>query len=216
MNYESARQQMLSQQIRTWDVLDERVLGTLRSLPREAFVPESERDLAFADTEVPLGHGQYMMAPKVEARLLQELAIEPTDNVLEIGTGSGYLTACLSRLAETVTSLEIFADFSDAALAKLEAADIDNVKLRDEDATQARFDNNFDVIALTASVPSMPERFIRLLAPEGRLFAVVGREPVMEAMIVQRHADGSWTERSLFETVLGPMINAEEPVTFVL
>lgn len=216
MNYESARRQMLSQQIRTWDVLDERVLGTLRSLPREAFVPESERDLAFADTEVPLGHGQYMMAPKVEARLLQELAIEPTDNVLEIGTGSGYLTACLSRLAETVTSLEIFADFSDAALAKLEAADIDNVKLRDEDATQARFDNNFDVIALTASVPSMPERFIRLLAPEGRLFAVVGREPVMEAMIVQRHADGSWTERSLFETVLGPMINAEEPVTFVL
>ena len=216
MNYESARQQMLSQQIRAWDVLDERVLETLKSVPREAFVPESERELAFADTEIPLAHGQCMMAPKVEARLLQELKIEPTDRALEIGTGSGYLAACLGRLAETVLSFEIFADLSDAAGLRLDRAGITNVRLRDEDATQASFDQRFDVIALTASVPAMPEHFIDLLEPEGRLFAVVGREPVMEALLVQRHADGSWTEKSLFETVLTPMINADEPVTFVL
>ena len=216
MNYETARRQMLNQQIRTWDVLDERVLETLKDTPREAFVPAAERDLAFADTEVPLAHGQSMMSPKVEARLLQELAIEPGDSVLEIGTGSGYLTACLGRLAETVLSLEIFPDLSEAAGEKLKQIGISNAELRDEDATRADFDSRFDVIAVTASLPALSERFIRLLNPEGRLFVVVGRPPVMEAVLVRMHSDGSWTEKSLFETMLTPMINAEEPEPFVL
>jgi protein-L-isoaspartate(D-aspartate) O-methyltransferase len=216
MNYEAARRQMLSQQIRTWDVLDERVLDTLRETPREAFVPEAERDLAFADTEIPLPHGQCMMSPKVEARLLQELAIEPTDAALEIGTGSGYLTACLGRLAESVLTLEVFADLSEAAGQKLHRHGIQNVELRDEDAMRVGLDARFDVIAITASLPVLSERFVRLLNPEGRLFVVVGRSPVMEAVLVRRYADGSRTEKSLFETMLTPMINADEPEAFVL
>jgi protein-L-isoaspartate(D-aspartate) O-methyltransferase len=216
MNYDTARRQMLNQQVRTWDVLDERVLDTLRETPRELFVPEAERDLAFADTEVPLAHGQAMMSPKVEARLLQELAIEPTDSALEIGTGSGYLAACLGHLAERVVSLEIFADLSETAADRLERSGIRNVVLKDEDATQARFENRFDVIAVTASVPVLSERFVQWLNPEGRLFIVVGRPPVMQAILVRRHADGSWTEKSLFETMLTPMINAEVSEPFVL
>ena len=131
MNLDSMRQQMLNQQIRTWDVLDERVLGVLRETPREAFVPEAEIELAFADTEIPLPHGQCMMAPKIEARLLQELAIDADDTALEIGTGSGYLTACLARLAGAVTSLEFFPDMTDAAADKLTELGIAN-------ATRAR------------------------------------------------------------------------------
>lgn len=207
---------MLNQQVRTWDVLDERVLETLRETPRELFVPETERDLAFADTEVPLAHGQAMMAPKVEARLLQELAIEPTDSALEIGTGSGYLAACLGRLAERLVSLEIFADLSATAADRLDQVGIRNVALKNEDATQARFDSRFDVIAITASLPELSERFIQLLNPEGRLFVVVGRPPVMQAILVRKHADGSRTEKSLFETMLTPMINADVREPFVL
>jgi protein-L-isoaspartate(D-aspartate) O-methyltransferase len=216
MNYETARRQMLNQQIRTWDVLDERVLDTLRETPRELFVPETERDLAFADTEVPLAHGQWMMAPKVEARLLQELAIEPTDSALEIGTGSGYLAACIGRLAERLVSVEIFADLSAIAADRLDRVGVRNVLLKSEDATQARFDGRFDVVALTASLPELSERFIHLLNPEGRLFAVIGRPPVMQAVLVRKHADGSWTEKSLFEMMLAPMINADVRESFVL
>jgi protein-L-isoaspartate(D-aspartate) O-methyltransferase len=216
MNYETARQQMLSQQIRTWDVLDPRVLDVLRDTPREAFVPEAWRDLAFADTEVPLAHDQMMMSPKVEARLLQELAIEPTDAALEIGTGSGYLAACLGRLAATVVSLEIFPDLSQDAAAKLQQAGISNVELEEGDATQTAFDRKFDAIAVTASVPRLADRFIQLLKPDGRLFVVIGHPPVMEATLIRLHADGSFSEKRLFEMMLTPMINAAQPETFVL
>jgi len=216
MNYETARQQMLSQQIRTWDVLDERVLEILRATHRELFVPDAERELAFADTEIPLPHGQCMMQPKVEARLLQELAIESTDTVLEIGTGSGYLTACLAQLAEHVISLEIFADLSDEAGQRLKRTGVSNIELRDEDAMAARIEARFDVIAVTASLPSLPGRFIELLKPGGRLFSVVGRLPVMEAILVRSHTDGSTTAKSLFETVLTPMLNADQPEPFIL
>lgn len=216
MNFETARRQMLSQQIRTWDVLDERVLEVLARTPRESFVPESERDLAFADTEIPLAHGQSMMAPKVEARLLQELAIRPGDRALEIGTGSGYLAACLSRLAGTVVSFEIFPDLSQTAGDKLAQLDLHNIELHAEDALQAKIEPGFDCIAVTASVPQRSERFIRLLKPGGRLFVVVGRPPVMEAILVTLHSDGSWTEKSLFEMLLTPMIHADAPAAFVL
>lgn len=216
MNFEFARQQMLSQQIRTWDVLDQRVLDVVRDTPREAFVPESERDLAFADTEIPLANGQFMMAPKVEARLLQDLAIMPEDSALEIGTGSGYLTACLSRLASKVLSLEIFDDLSTTAGAALDQLGSNNIELRTGDALQASFKSQFDVIAVTASLPQLPEQFIRWLRPGGRMFVVVGQDPVMEALLVRLHADGSHTVDSLFETMLLPMINASEPDSFVL
>ena len=207
---------MLSQQIRTWDVLDERVLDVLEHTPREIFVAEADRDLAFADTEVPLPHDQCMMAPKVEARLLQELTIAPTDSILEIGTGSGYLTACLGRLGASVVSLEIFPDLSETAASRLSRIDQTNVDLRDEDATKARLDTGFDCIAVTCSVPHLSDRFVRLLKPGGRMFIVVGRAPVMEALLVTLHKDGSSTEKSLFETLLTPMINADEPEPFVL
>lgn len=216
MNYDAARQQMLSQQIRTWDVLDERVLSTLKETPREAFVPESDRDLAFADTEIPLAHDQFMMAPKVEARLLQELAIGPSDAALEVGTGSGYLTACLAGLAGRVESIEIFADLSESAAGKLTRLGITNVELRDEDAMTASFDGLFDVIALTASLPSLDRRFVNLLNPGGRLFAVLGNAPAMEAVLITRQADGGWTRKSLFETQLKPMINCDMSEPFVL
>jgi protein-L-isoaspartate(D-aspartate) O-methyltransferase len=216
MNYETARRQMLNQQIRTWDVLDERVLEVLGDTPREVFVPAAERDLAFADIEVPLSHGQCMMAPKVEARLLQELAIRPGDSALEIGTGSGYLAACLGRLAASVVSLEIFPDLSEAAATNLRQVGIDNVEIRTEDATRASFDGRFDCVAVTASVPRLSERFIQLLKPGGRLFIVTGRAPIMEATLVTLHSDGSWTEQGLFETLLTPMINADVPEPFVL
>jgi protein-L-isoaspartate(D-aspartate) O-methyltransferase len=216
MNYETARRQMLSQQIRTWDVLDDRVLQVLGSTPREAFVPQGERDLAFADTEVPLPHGQCMMSPKVEARLLQELAVAPSDSVLEIGTGGGYLTACLSRLGASVLSLEFFPDLSEQAAASLGQAGIANVDLRVEDAMQARLEDSFDCIAVTESMPRLTDQFTRLLKPGGRLFVIVGRAPIMEALLVTRHRDGGQTEKSLFDTLLTPMINANEPEAFVL
>jgi protein-L-isoaspartate(D-aspartate) O-methyltransferase len=216
MNFEIARRQMLSQQIRAWDVLDSRVLEVLRTTPRESFVPETERDLAFADTEIPLPHGQCMMAPKVEARLLQELAIQPSDLALEIGTGSGYLAACLGRLAGRVLSLDIFSDLCSGAREKLAQTGVANVEVINDDATKATFESRFDVVAVTASVPNQSERFVRLLKPEGRLFIVVGRPPVMEAVLVRMHTDGSTTEKSLFETLLPPMINADQPRPFVL
>ena len=207
---------MISQQIRAWDVLDPRVLAALKATPREAFVPETDRELAFADTEVPLPHGQCMMAPKVEARLLQELAIQPSDLALEIGTGSGYLAACLGRLAGRVLSIDIFDDLCGSARRNLAQAGIDNVEVANEDATRMQLDVQFDVIAVTASVPRLAEGFTRLLKPEGRLFVVVGRPPVMEAVLMRMNADGNVTEKSLFETFLTPMINAAQPEPFVL
>lgn len=216
MNFEFAREQMLGQQIRSWDVLDERVLTVLRETPRELFVPESERDLAFADLEIPLSHGQCMMNPKVEARLLQELQAQPFEQALEIGTGSGYLTACLGRLTQQVLSVEIFPDLSDAAGVNIEQAGVANVSLETADALTLKYADRFDLIAVTASVPALDERFIRMLRPRGRMFIVVGRAPAMEARLVSKHADGEWTDECLFETVLTPMINAEHAEPFVL
>ena len=203
MNLEDARAQMLGQQIRAWEVLDERILGVLGEMPRENFVPEEYRDLAFADTEIPLSHGQYMMAPKVEGRLLQALELSPTDTVLEVGTGSGFLTACLAELTDSVVSLDIFEDFAAEAARKLDAVDIRNVTLE-------------TAIAVTGSVSSLDEHFVRMLSPGGRLFIVVGRAPVMEARLITVDENGQRTHTSLFETVVPPLLNAEQPEPFVL
>ena len=218
MNFDVARTQMLGQQLRAWEVLDDRVLRTFAETPREEFVPREYRDLAFADTEIPLAHGQSMLAPKVEGRILQALQVEPIDEVLVVGTGSGYLAACLARLAKRVTSIDIFPDFATAAAPKLAARSIHNVELKTDDALSASYRAQFDAIAITASVPTpaLGEQFDAMLRPQGRLFIVVGREPAMEAQLVTLLPNGATTTDSLFETVLAPLINAERPEPFVL
>ena len=216
MNFETAREQMLGQQIRAWEVLDERVLHVLKDTPRELFVPQTERDLAFADVEIPLPHGQCMMYPKVEARLLQALQIGPADCALEIGTGSGYLAACMSRLADRVTSVEIFPDMSSASAGKFAQLGIENIDLEVADALTLTYSKQFDIVAVTASVPELTQHFIRMLRPHGRLFVVVGRAPIMDARLITLHADGEWTEVSMFETLLTPLVNAEQAEPFVL
>lgn len=216
MNIEAARSQMLGQQVRAWEVLDSRVLSTLGKTPREAFVPERYRDLAFADTEIPLGHEQFMMTPQVEGRVLQALQVTSIDEVLEIGTGSGYLAACLGKLGASVTSIDIFPEFVEAAVEKLAAQRIRNVTLRTADA--ATFDNSekYDVVAVTASVPMLTDQLVQFLRPHGRMFVVVGRAPIMEARLITMQTDGSQRVESLFETVLAPMLNWDIPEVFEL
>jgi protein-L-isoaspartate(D-aspartate) O-methyltransferase len=216
MNFEAARTQMLGQQVRAWEVLDDRVLGVMRDTPRELFVPDDYRELAFADTEIPLGHGQSMLAPKVHGRLLQALQIEPMDDVLEIGTGSGYLSACLARLAHRVTSVDIYADFPASAAARLRKLGVHNVDVSEADGLKLSYVNCFDAIAVTGSVPTFTEHFIKMLKPHGRLFLVVGRPPVMAAALFTLQPGGHWTRRDLFETVLTPLVNAEQPEPFEL
>jgi protein-L-isoaspartate(D-aspartate) O-methyltransferase len=218
MNFDVARTQMLGQQLRAWEVLDERVLRAFAETPREEFVPREYRDLAFADVEIPLAHGQSMLAPKVEGRILQALQVEPIDEVLVVGTGSGYLTACLARLAKRVTSVDVFPDFATAAGPKIATCGIRNVELKTADALAWTSQQQFDAIAVTASVPvpALVDHFVAMLRPQGRLFIVVGREPAMEAQLITLQPDGSTTTTSLFETVLAPLINAERPEPFVL
>ena len=215
MNLEEARAQMLGQQIRAWEVLDDRVLGTLGQIRRESFVPDAYRELAFADLDIPLAHGQQMMAPKLEGRLLQALCLEPSDDVLEIGTGTGFLTACLAQLANSVVSVDIYEDFSREAKAKLGQFDAGNVELRTQDALTMGHQEQFDAIAVTGSVPELDDHFIRMLRPGGRLFIIVGREPVMEARVVTMHQRGEFAQESLFESVITPLVNADRPEPFV-
>ena len=216
MDIERARFNMVEQQIRTWEVLDLRILDLIARAPREDYVPTAYRNLAFADMNIPLGHGQVMMQPKVEARLLQELEIEPTDKILEIGTGSGYLTSLLASLGKTVYSVEIFPDFSREALEKLARHGHKNVTLEVGDAA-AGWERHapYHVIVLTGSVPVLPEPFQKNLVPDGRLFAVVGTSPVMEALLIRRLEGNNFTEQSLFETDLPALMNAKAPARFV-
>ena len=216
MNLEEARSQMLGQQIRTWEVLDDRVLGVLGKVPRESFVPDAYRNLAFADLEVPLTHGQQMMMPKIEGRLLQALCLESSDDVLEIGSGTGFLTACLAQLANSVVSVDIHEDFSRNARVKMEPLEIGNVEFRTDDALAMGHQEQFDAIAVTGSVPELDDHFIRMLRPGGRLFIMVGREPVMEAQVVTMHQRGEHALKSLFESVITPLVNAERPEPFAL
>jgi protein-L-isoaspartate(D-aspartate) O-methyltransferase len=214
---EQARFNMIEQQVRPWQVLDPQVLETLQAVPREAFVPEHSRALAFADTNIPLGHGQAMMTPVVEGRLLQALAIHPQENVLEIGTGSGFLTACLARLGQRVTSIDIFPDLVDAAAARLEAQQVRNISLLKGDAFTGIGDTQrFDVIAVTGSLPQLGQLFHRNLKTGGRLFVISGHLPIMEAQLVTRISDNHWTCESLFETCIPPLLNAPEHREFTL
>ncbi|MGE0874665.1 MAG: protein-L-isoaspartate O-methyltransferase [Burkholderiales bacterium] len=215
MNFEQARANMVEQQIRPWDVLDQDVLDLLYAIPRESFVPSKSKQLAFADVEIPLGHGEAMWAPKIEARAMQALAVTRHDRVLEIGTGSGYLTALLARRAAHVYSLEIKPALAEFGRANLARHGADNVTL--ETADGARGCGKwapYNVIVLTGSTPVLPRAFIEQLAPGGRLFAVIGDAPVMRATFAVCAAQGMATRTTLFETLLKPLDNAEQPERF--
>ena len=216
MNIEDARTQMLRQQIRAWEVLDDRVLGVLGRTQRELFVPEAYRDLAFADMDIPLPHSQQMMPPKLEGRLLQSLDLKPEDSVLEIGTGSGFLTACLANLSDSVLSVDIFSDFTIDARKKLNQINIKNAELRTEDIFDLSETMQFDAIAVTGSIPELDDHFIQMLRPGGRLFVIVGRTPVMEVLLITAPGDGECTHESLFETEIPPLLNTTESELFVL
>lgn len=216
MDFEVARANMVESQIRTWEVLDQRVLDLVLEVKRESFVPPAYRDLAFADMEIPLGHGEVMLAPKLEARLVQELGLNPTDRVLEIGTGSGYMTALLARLAAQVVSVEIVPDFSRAAAARLAENGIRNATLEIGDGALGWARSApYDAILVTGSLPMLPEDFPAQLAPGGRLIAVVGRAPIMTAQLVTCLAPGKMTTVGLFETSIPPLKHAREPERFV-
>lgn len=214
MNIELAREQMLGQQVRAWEVLDERVLTAMRTVPREAFVPDAYLELAFADTTVPLGHGEEMLTPMVEGRLLQALGLGVLDRVLEIGTGSGYLAACLAQLAGQVTSIDIHDDFVVAAGARLASQGIHNARLQTADVFSFRPAETFDAIAVTGSLPQFDERIASWLNPGGRLFCIIGQAPVMRALLVTREGTGELTSEALFETVVPPLRNAPQPSRF--
>jgi protein-L-isoaspartate(D-aspartate) O-methyltransferase len=211
---EQAREQMVEQQVRAWAVLDERVLDVFRKVPREVFVPEEHRYLAFADVEVPLPQGQHMLRPNVAGRLLQALELSGNERVLQIGAGSGFLTACLASNAANVRALEIFPELTELARNNLSKLGIRNAEVVTEDATKADTNVKYDVIAITASLPLYDNRFERQLAVGGRLFVVVGEKPVMEARLVRRVSDDAWSTESLFETVLDPLINARRRQEF--
>ncbi|MBM3358543.1 MAG: protein-L-isoaspartate O-methyltransferase [Betaproteobacteria bacterium] len=216
MDVERARFNMVEQQIRTWEVLDQNVLDLLLRVRREEYVPERHRALAFADMEIPLGHGETMLAPKIEARMLQELALHPGDRILEVGTGSGYMTALLASLGAHVYSVEIVPEFTASASAKLKAHSITNVTLDTGDAARG-WDKHapYDAIVLTGSVPLLAEAFPRSLKPGGRLVAVVGEPPVMEARLITCVAGGAFRSTGLFETCIASLKNAPQPERFV-
>ena len=214
MDIELARFNMIEQQIRPWDVLDTVVLDVLRKVPRELFVPEAYRGLAFADIQIPIGHGEVMMEPKVEARLLQELELQG-GKVLEVGTGSGYMTALLASLADSVVSVEIHNSLGRGAAERLAAFGIGNVVLETGDASKGwPASGGFDAIVLTGSVPTIPDVFVDSLRRGGRLVAIVGTRPIMEAVRLEKHADGV-LRTSLFDTVLPPLVNSAAPRQFV-
>jgi protein-L-isoaspartate(D-aspartate) O-methyltransferase len=216
MDFEQARFNMVEQQIRTWEVLDPAVLALMSELPRERFVPEGRESLAFADLELPVAHGEFMLAPKMQARIAPDVGLKPTDRVLEIGTGTGYLTALLARLSAAVTSVEIHADLAEGARTRLAALGIGNVKIETGDAARGwAADTTWDVIVITGSLPLLPDTFQKMLAPGGRLFAIVGERPVMSARLITRESEAGFAAVTLFETVVAPLVNARQPSRFV-
>jgi protein-L-isoaspartate(D-aspartate) O-methyltransferase len=213
IDYSHAREMMVEQQVRPWDVLDTRVLDVLARLPREAFVAEANRALAYADIELPLGHGQKMMKPVIEGRMLQALALQPGDEVLEIGTGSGFISACLGDLAREVLSLEIQPELAATARQRLDAAKLgNNVRIEVADALNWQTERHFDAICITAAVETIPTQFLKMLRPGGRMFLIQGKSPVMEATLV--NADGSID--SLFETDIDYLLGAAPAPQFQL
>ena len=215
MNLEQARTNMVEQQIRTWEVLDQDVLDLLYLVPREEFVPPEHRSLAFSDLEIPIGQGERMWQPKLEARVLQELNIRKTDRVLEVGTGSGYFAALLAHRSAHVCSVEIDPALAEFGRRNVERHGSDNVQFEIGDAARGwPRGAPYEVIVLTGSTPLLPDAFLEQLAPGGRLFAVVGEAPAMAARLVVSVAPGEQRSTDLFETVIRPLANAEHRSRF--
>lgn len=212
---EQTRFNMIEQQIRTWEVLDPVVLDLLKQVPREDFVPAQYLGLAFADLEIPIGHGQRMLSPKMEARIVQSLSLKPTDRVLEVGTGSGYMTALLAKLVKQVVSVDCIPEFTENARKKLQQHGYSNIVLETGDAAQGWQPHApYDVIVLTGSLPVLPAQLQQQLAVGGRLFVVVGEAPVMEATLIQRVAENTFRSDVLFETCVPELAGAPQPERF--
>jgi protein-L-isoaspartate(D-aspartate) O-methyltransferase len=216
LNIEIARHNMVEQQVRPWEVLDQRVLDLIARSPRDEYVPAKYRSVAYADLFLPLGQGQTMLTPKLEARMLQELEIGPTDRILEIGTGSGYFTSLLAAMGAHVYSVDIYPEFVDAARAKLAAHGVQNVTLETGDAARGWNQHGpYDVIAITGSMPELPDEFVKSLAHGGRLMAFLGKSPVMEAVRIRRLGGENLERTSIFETDVPALVNAYEPAKFI-
>ena len=215
LNLQTARAQMIGQQVRAADVLDERVLRTLESVRREQFVPDGYREAAFADALIPIGSGQSMLPPMFDGRILQALELKAIDEVLEVGAGSGFLAACLGSLAARVRSLEIFPDLAALAARNIKTAGLQTVSVETSDALRLEETDCYDAIAVTGSLPVYDARFERALKPGGRLFIVTGTAPVMEALLIRRADRLRYTRNCLFETDIAPLVNARTPQRFV-
>lgn len=217
MDFQRARSNMVEQQIRTWDVLDQQVLDVIRNTPREDYVPTAFRNLAYADTSIPLEGGEVMLPPREEARLLQALQLKPGNHVLEVGTGSGYMTALLAQLAKSVVSVEISPTLAERARTALQSHGIRNAVVEIGDAVRGwERAAPYDAIAVTGSLPLMEERFRQQLKRGGRLFIIVGEAPAMEALLITRMGQDDWARESLYETVVPPLRGAKKPERFVL
>ena len=217
-NYDKARFNMIQQQVRPWDVIDERTLEAMSEIPRERFVPDAYRSLAYADIEVPIGSGQTMLPPKVVGRMLQALNVQPDDRILQIGAGTGYVTACLWRMGALVSAIEIDPELAAAAQDNLDSKGTHGLSVTVKDAFAGPVDGRrFDVIAVTGSVPDADAltAFEELLAPGGRLFAFIGEAPVMEAVLITRGSDGTTSRAAQFETCVPALANVPEPERFV-
>ncbi len=215
MNFDQARFNMVEQQIRPWEVLDAKVLELLETTQREDFVPVRYRKMAFSDIAIPLDHGQSMMKPVIEGRLLQALELQPDETVLEIGTGSGFITACLAKLAKSVVSVDIYEQFTKEAAGKLKDKKLDNVELETGDVMSGwQPEQAHDVLVVTGSVEAVPDHFRGWVNPGGRMFVVCGESPAMEAKLLTKLNATEWREESLFETDLARLINAEKAPEF--
>jgi len=217
VNLVTARENMVEQQLRAWEVLNERVLGVLGRLARDQFTPSGYRNLAYADMQIPLGHGEVMLEPKVEGRILQALDPQPHDRVLEIGTGSGFLTACLAQLAQHVTSVDYYAAFTQQAGKTLGNEGVSNVELVTGDAALGWDDDRlYDVIAVTGSLPELHQGFHHRLNQGGRLLLIIGQPPIMEAMLITRVDTDQWSSESLFDTSAPALIGSPLTAQFAL
>ena len=214
-DFETARRVMAEKQVRTWDVLSQRVLEVMETLPREHFAPERYRKLAYADIQIPIGHGQVMLNPKIEGRILQALHPERNESVLDIGTGTGYLSACLARMARSVLSVDIVPEFRQPAQERIRALGIDNVECITADAAHGldRSDQ-FHAVVVEAGLPKLREDFHRHVREGGRLLLIIGTPPIMEGVLFTRVSKEGWVSESLFDTLIPGIIDPSERPDF--